>query len=132
MSANPRRCAGTPARSRPSRRTDPADGGWSPATTRSSVDLPHPDGPRTASTWPASSVSETSSTATVAPNRTVTASSWSTSGHPADGADPRAHPLDEHDDRGGDGGEQHRGGEPGTERGRSGAADQLVDEDGQG
>ena len=42
-----------------------------PATARSSVDLPQPDGPSTATTEPAGTSRSTWSTATVAPKRTV-------------------------------------------------------------
>src|SRR3984893_10837299 len=41
--------------SRPSTRTTPADGGWRPATTRSSVLFPAPLGPSTLSTSPRAS-----------------------------------------------------------------------------
>jgi formate/nitrite transporter len=43
---NPRRCTGTGVRSAPSQHTRPASGTSRPATTRSSVDLPQPDGPQ--------------------------------------------------------------------------------------
>ena len=54
--ASGRLCAGTPAWSRPSSRIRPASNGWSPATARSSVDLPLPLGPRTQTISPAESL----------------------------------------------------------------------------
>src|SRR5438477_867422 len=51
--------------------TRPALGTSSPATTRSVVVLPQPDGPSSVRNSPGSRVRETSSTATVAPNRFV-------------------------------------------------------------
>src|SRR5437867_6012932 len=51
--------------------TRPALGTSSPATTRSVVVLPQPDGPSRVRNAPGSRVRETSSTATVAPNRFV-------------------------------------------------------------
>ena len=63
ISAKPRLWVGTPARSAPSQETEPVTGGSSPATARSSVDLPQPDGPSTASTWPSGRSIEASRTA---------------------------------------------------------------------
>ena len=69
-----RRSGSTPARRRrrrPRRRCAiaPASAPISPATSRSSVDLPHPLGPTRASSSPSSSARSTSSTATVAAER---------------------------------------------------------------
>ena len=49
----------------------PEAGTSSPATARSNVDLPHPDGPSTATTDPAGTTRSTWSTADCAPKRTV-------------------------------------------------------------
>ena len=57
----------TPARSAPSHEIDPDASGSSPATARSRVDLPQPEGPSTASTRPAARSSDTWSTAAVSP-----------------------------------------------------------------
>ena len=57
----------------------PEAGTSRPATARSSVDLPQPDGPSTATTDPAGTSRSTWSTATVSPKRTVrsvTRSPW--------------------------------------------------------
>ena len=52
----------------------PASGRSNPATRRSSVVFPHPDGPRSATTSPRSTQSEAWSTATTSPKRFVTPS----------------------------------------------------------
>src|SRR3989454_524113 len=58
----------------PSIRTDPALCRTNPATTRSSVVLPHPEGPRSATISPARTASDTSATAVTGPYRWVTES----------------------------------------------------------
>ena len=67
MSPRSRRCAGTPARSVPSRRMRPDARGSSPATARSSVDFPEPLGPTTQTISASSTVRSRPSTATVSP-----------------------------------------------------------------
>jgi hypothetical protein len=52
---------------RPPSRMEPPAGGTRPATARSSVDLPQPEGPRTTRTSPAAACRVTSSTATRSP-----------------------------------------------------------------
>ena len=71
ISAKPRRWVGVPARSCPSYDTVPEAGTSRPATARSNVDFPHPDGPSTATTEPAGTARSTWSTAACAPKRTV-------------------------------------------------------------
>ena len=65
ISAKPRLWVGTRARSEPSQATVPATSGSSPATARSRVDFPQPDGPSTASTCPSGSSRLASRTAGV-------------------------------------------------------------------
>src|SRR5882672_10105401 len=60
--------------SRPPIRTQPESGASRPATTRSSVDLPQPDGPSSTTNSPSRAVSERQSTATLSPKRLVTPS----------------------------------------------------------
>ena len=60
-SPTPRRYGGTSVTSRSSRSTRPVVGGWSPATTRRSVDFPEPLGPSTANRSPEATSTETSS-----------------------------------------------------------------------
>src|SRR5438128_709147 len=57
--------------SRPPIRTEPASGSSRPATTRSSVDLPQPDGPSSTTNSPSRAVSERRSTAALPPKRLV-------------------------------------------------------------
>src|SRR4051794_13341906 len=56
-------------------KTRPADGSSRPATIRSVVVFPHPDGPRRAKNDPCGTVRDRSSTATKSPNLFVTRSS---------------------------------------------------------
>src|SRR5882672_4175668 len=60
--------------SRPPIRMDPESGASRPATTRSSVDLPQPDGPSSTTNSPSRAVSERRSMATLSPKRLVTPS----------------------------------------------------------
>src|SRR5882672_3688623 len=60
--------------SRPPIRTQPESGASRPATTRSSVDLPQPDGPSSTTNSPSRALSERRSTATLSPKRLVTPS----------------------------------------------------------
>src|SRR5437763_8990455 len=57
--------------SSPSTRTVPAVGRRKPSTVSTVVVLPAPLGPRRATTWPASAVNETPSTAVTGPYRTT-------------------------------------------------------------
>src|SRR3954447_20873281 len=59
----PRSRTGTPVTDSPKSRTSPESGVSSPASTRSSVDLPPPDGPSRAVSEPSGTCSETSSRA---------------------------------------------------------------------
>lgn len=70
----PRLCAGTPAWSRPSRSTRPASSAWSPATARSSVDLPLPLGPSTHTISCSATARSTASSTARPPKRTVAVS----------------------------------------------------------
>src|SRR5262245_53931972 len=63
-----RRCTATRVMSSPARITCPPSGSTSPATARSSVLLPHPEGPRRETNSPGATSSVTSSTATTEPN----------------------------------------------------------------
>src|SRR3712207_6689201 len=108
ISANPRRCVGSPVTSAPSNPTRPLRGRSSPATARSRVDLPQPEGPSTASTSPSGNRNETSSTALTPSNATVRPSTSSTSER-SHGA--YAKPLHSRDHRDGGGPEHHRRGE---------------------
>src|SRR3954468_971836 len=63
--------------SRPSRRIRPEFGARSPVITLNSVVLPAPFGPMSPVTWPGAADSETSSTATLPPKRTMTSSTSS-------------------------------------------------------
>src|SRR3970282_1803658 len=54
---------------RPARRTAPAVGRWTPATTLTSVDLPAPLSPQRARTSPSRTARETSLSASTAPKR---------------------------------------------------------------
>src|SRR5713101_6020305 len=60
--------------SRPPIRTEPESGASRPATTRRSVDLPQPDGPRSTTNSPSRAVNERRSTAALSPKRLVTPS----------------------------------------------------------
>ena len=71
ISPIPRRCGGTPSRSRPSSVTAPASSGCSPAIARSSVDLPPPLGPRTATVSPSSTARSTPASASWPPSTTL-------------------------------------------------------------
>ncbi len=62
-----RRCGGTPVTSAPLIATRPASGVTKPATERSVVVLPHPDGPSSVKNSPGTMASETPSSARVAP-----------------------------------------------------------------
>src|SRR2546421_611059 len=68
-----RRCGGTSEISAPSSRIEPLSGLSSPASMRSSVVLPQPDGPSSAKNSPALISSDRSSTAGKAPKRVVIA-----------------------------------------------------------
>ena len=57
--------------SRPPIRTAPASGASSPATTRSAVDFPEPDGPSTVTSSPGSTVSESDDSADASPSSHV-------------------------------------------------------------
>src|SRR5579862_6478860 len=70
-----RRLGGMVNASSPPIRTRPDSGTSSPASTRSSVVLPEPDGPSSATNSPASIARSTRSTAGVLPNRQVMPSS---------------------------------------------------------
>src|SRR5262245_5735606 len=63
-----RRCTATRVMSSPARITCPPSGSTSPATVRSSVLLPQPEGPRRETNSPGATSSVTSSTATTDPN----------------------------------------------------------------
>ena len=65
----PRFWGGTGVTSSPPITTEPASGCSSPATIRSSVDFPEPDGPSRATSDPSGTSSETSSSAVKPANR---------------------------------------------------------------
>ena len=69
-----RRCGGTPAMSSPSSRMRPSLGVSKPASMRSSVVLPQPDGPSSAKNSRSKMSSDSRSTATTPPKRLLTAS----------------------------------------------------------
>ena len=62
-----RRCGGTPVTSAPLIATVPASGVTKPATERSVVVLPHPEGPRSVKNSPGTTASDTPSSALVVP-----------------------------------------------------------------
>ena len=69
-----RRCAGKVSMRRSSNHMLPASTSANPAISRSSVVLPHPDGPRRVNSLPSSIVAETLSTARTAPKVRLTLS----------------------------------------------------------
>ena len=77
----PRRCGGTARWSTPSSSTAPPSSGCRPATTRRSVDFPHPLGPSTAITSPGGTSRSTSSSAGRPPKRTVAPRTAEPRGH---------------------------------------------------
>ena len=66
-----RRAAGTPDTSLPFTSTSPESANSNPATIRSAVVLPHPDGPSRATSSPGAMSSDMPSRALVAPNALV-------------------------------------------------------------
>src|SRR6476619_1653732 len=91
--------------SRPPIEMVPADVSSSPAISRSSVDLPHPEGPTRTMNLPSCTVSETSSSARTLPanslvtwSTTISAISLSSSCHRAGGQPEGDPPLDDHEE----------------------------------
>ncbi len=73
-------CGGTAAISSPASRMRPSLGASKPASMRSSVVLPQPDGPSSAKNSPCRMSSVSASTATTAPKRLLTASNCTSAG----------------------------------------------------
>src|SRR4051794_11072418 len=78
-----RRNGGTPVTRLPRMKTSPSSGCSKPATSRSVVVLPHPDGPSSEKNMPRGMASVRSRTATARPNRFVTASKRTSASGPS-------------------------------------------------
>src|SRR5690554_6052543 len=129
MKPKRRRWGGTPARSLPSHKIRPVSSFSRPPTARSSVDLPHPLGPSTATRSPSATVRSAWSTATVSPKRTVTFSTVSIS----EGAQVgRAEAVHHQDHEGGEDAQERGQGQGGGEVAYARASEQTEDHDGNG